>query len=356
MTELVRKELRSLIDSTTSAHPGLLLQCGWKDFVQTDSENAGAGGKTQHIRRICEIPSDDFYHHAFERWLTATSNANRFARCAMKIEGRLLIGLTGGGALETGCAVSQTYGTPYLPGSSIKGAVRAWAEKNLKEPDAQNYIFGVAPSEDNLSGLSGEIIFHDAWWIPDSGEGQNKKRPFAEDVVTPHHPEYYKDGNTPATDLDSPVPNAMIGVRGSFLFTLEGDPRWLNLASFMLKKALAENGIGAKNSAGYGYLQIDEKETGKLKKLADDANRAVMSFEDQFLYEVEGLTENKLIELFGKEINKTKQEKGENFELFSRIAKKHFSAQIETWQSVSKKSDKNRYKAFRFFSGAEDSE
>lgn len=275
---LVRKDLRDLIAQATFAHPGLLLQRGWTDFVKTDSANEGAGGKTAHIRRICDIPANDFYAHAFDRWLNVTSDSQRFVSCAMKIEGRLLIGLTGGGALETGCAVSQTYGVPYLPGSSIKGAVRAWAENNLAEPDAQNYIFGADADEKNPSGLSGEIAFHDAWWIPDSGgSSTHKNRPLVEDVLTPHHSEYYgSEGNTPATDLDSPVPNALIGVRGSFLFTLEGDARWLKLAIFILKKALSENGIGAKTAAGYGYLKEDSATlkvwTDKLSKKAAEEN------------------------------------------------------------------------------------
>ena len=276
---LVRTALQELMKQANKAHPGLLLQRGWTHFVKTDATNNGVQGKTEHIRRICEIPSEEYYQHAFERWLDATSDAKRFVPCAMKIEGRLLIGLTGGGALETGCAVSQTYGLPYLPGSSIKGAVRAWAKENLADVDAQNYMFGADANEDNPAGLSGEISFHDAWWIPDSGGGAHKNRPFVEEVLTPHHTDYYTtDGKSPATDLDSPVPNALIGVRGSFLFTLEGDPHWLKLAVFLLKSAMSENGIGAKTAAGYGYLK-DDPETlkswqGKLSNKAAEENFA----------------------------------------------------------------------------------
>lgn len=81
-----------------------------------------------------------------------------------------------------------------------------------------------------------------------------------------------------------------------------------------------------------------------------------MSVEERLQSEVQALTENKLIELFSKELNKTKLDKGEHFELFARIAKETFSALIASWESISKKSDKNRYKAYRFFAGAEDAE
>lgn len=260
MTQLVRDDLRNLIGETSTAHPGLLIQRGW-------TETEPVGSKSSFIERICNLPAPPFYRIAFERWLAATKDPKRFVHCAMKIEGRLLIGLTGGGALETGCAVSQTYGMPYLPGSSIKGAVLAWAKNNLGEPDAQNYIFGAEPDALNPTGLSGEITFHDAWWIPAINESAQKIKPFAEDVVTTHHSGYYgSEGEIEATDLDSPIPNAIIGVRGTFLFTLEGDSRWLLLARFMLEKALGENGIGAKTAAGYGYFKADQEELQKWQE------------------------------------------------------------------------------------------
>ncbi len=263
MTQLVRDPLKSLLRQARDAHPGLLLQRGWTDYVNTDAANEGTGGKGQHIERICAVSIDDHYRHAFERWKKATDDDARFTRIALKIEGRLLIGLTGGGALETGCAVSHSYGMPYLPGSSIKGAVRAWAEKAMPEWKTQfNELFG----KDDAS-ISGLVVFHDAWWIPDSGGGAHKSQPFVADIVTPHHPDYYA-GKGPATDLDSPVPNALIGVRGSFLFTLEGDPLWLGLAETMLVKALAESGIGAKTRAGYGYLAADERDAKERQERA----------------------------------------------------------------------------------------
>ncbi len=188
MTQLVRNDLRDLIEKATTAHPGLLIQHGWTD----DAAKTEKDSKTKHIGRVCNLPTPPLYAHAFERWLTVTADTKRFSHTAMKIEGRLLTGLTGGGALETGCAISQTYGMPYLPGSSIKGAVRAWAEKTLPgEVDVRREIFGIEPNEEYPGGLSGSIVFHDAWWIPASGGGSHKDKPFAEDVVTTHHSDYY---------------------------------------------------------------------------------------------------------------------------------------------------------------------
>ena len=259
MTQLVREALRSVLAGTTDAHAGLLLQRGWTDYVQTTSQNDGAGGKSNHLKRICKIPANDLYKRAYLRWLTLTGDDKRFSRSFMRVKGRLLVGLGGGGALETGCAVSHTHGVPYLPGSSIKGVARAWAEEIMPEWQIQfNDLFGC---EDH----SGMITFHDAWWVPDSGSAGRTNHPFVMDIVTTHHPEYYA-GKSPATDLDSPVPNGMLGVRGSFLFVLEGDSAWRDLAAKILKNAVEQRGVGAKTNSGFGFLAFDENETQKLQK------------------------------------------------------------------------------------------
>lgn len=247
---LVRSNLRDLLRIADTAHPGLLIQRGWTDHVKTDANNGGEGGKTRHLERICNIPAPDVYTRAFERWKQATSDDKRFRCFEMKIANRLLIGLNGGGALETGCSVSQTYGMPYLPGSSVKGVAHVYTKES---PNANPFVlaelFGCEPDKEEKLGLSGVVAFHDAWWVPD-------KKPFVMDVVTPHHPAYYtSEGKQAATDLDSPVPNAIIGVQGSFRFTLEGPPEWTKLAKRLLELALAERGIGAKTAAGYGYME-----------------------------------------------------------------------------------------------------
>jgi len=263
MTALVRKDLRASLKAATDGHPGLLLQRGWTDYVKTDASNEGAGGKSEHLDRICKVPAGDLYSHSYERWLNNTKDASRFSQLAMKVEGRLLIGLAGGGALETGCAVHHTYGVPYLPGSSIKGVVRGWLQRNKPE-------WKDNPILDDLFGttdLSGLVSFHDAWWIPDSGGSNHKNHPFVADIVTPHHPDYY-GGKGAATDLDSPVPNAMIGIRGSFLFVLEGDARWFQFTRKLMIEALGDQGIGAKTRAGYGYLIEDKKFSEKIEKEA----------------------------------------------------------------------------------------
>ena len=244
---LMRSALRELHDAARDAHAGLLLQRG---FV----EDGEAEAKANHVQAICRTTAGDFYKNAFVRWRRSTEDAQRFRQVVLALESRLFISMAGGGALETGCAISHTYGMPYIPGSSVKGVVSAHAREHLLGKEglaAREELFGSEPNARHPSGLAGLIGFHDAWWVPDSNEF-----PLVQEVVTTHHMEYYSgDGKQPATDFDSPVPNAQVAVQGSFLFVMEGPCAWLGLAEEMLKDALHEQGIGAKTRAGYGFFK-----------------------------------------------------------------------------------------------------
>jgi CRISPR-associated protein Cmr6 len=252
-TTLMRIALQPLYREANDAHPGLLIQRGLAVYDQ-DSED-GREAKTRHLQRICAIPASDFYQHAYARWETATTTPARFRQVRLELLTRLFIGLTGGGMLETGCAISHSYGTPYIPGSSLKGVVRGHVRGSTfaqTNPGVIAELFGVDANPDGPypGGLSGLVSFHDAWWVPGSAD-----TPLVEEVVTTHHLDYYgQEGRVPASDTDSPIPNAQLAVRGRFLFVLEGQPAWLDLAEQMLLAALSDQGIGAKTRTGYGLF------------------------------------------------------------------------------------------------------
>ena len=258
---LVRKDLAdvvSLLDKTDGAHPGLLLQRGLTEHEErAEQDKQHEPKKTEHVANICAIQPTDFYERAFARWRKATSDARSFRSVTLALESRLFIGLAGGGMLETGCAISHSYGTPYIPGSSVKGVVRSHAEERFCMADELegraicNELFGAQQDIHNPAGLAGLISFHDAWWVPKSA-----KTPLVEEVVTTHHMNYYgDDGKEPATDFDSPVPNAQVAAQGEFLFVMAGPSAWLGLAEEILVGALCTRGIGAKTRAGYGYFK-----------------------------------------------------------------------------------------------------
>ncbi|NCA70637.1 MAG: type III-B CRISPR module RAMP protein Cmr6 [Sphingobacteriia bacterium] len=257
-TQLMREALRPLYRQARDAHPGLLIQRGYA-VDDRDTED-GRKAKTQHIVRVCSVPSGAFYQNAYHRWRKTTADPVRFRQIELALESRLFIGLTGGGMLETGCAISHSYGTPYIPGSSIKGVVRAHVHGSAfgrEHPEVIAELFGADANSDgpHPKGLSGLVSFHDAWWVPGSAD-----MPLVEEIVTTHHLDYYSsEGKTPATDFDSPIPNAQIAVRGAFLFVLEGPLGWLELAQKMLISALSKHGIGAKARTGYGLFDPQPK-------------------------------------------------------------------------------------------------
>lgn len=259
-TSLMRASLRPLYEraaedssSDTEPHPGLLLRRGLVEHRGNDGDNAS---KTEHIARVCRSTAGDLYRRAYARWERVTADPMRFRSVILKLESRLFIGLAGGGMLETGCAISHSHGTPYIPGSSVKGAVNSHARARLDTADGSavcDELFGARATENRPAGLSGLITFHDAWWVPDPAE-----RPLVPEIVTTHHLDYYgQDGRKPATDFDSPVPNAQIAVHGAFLFVMEGPVGWMPLAEQMLIAALSQRGVGAKTRAGYGLFSAE---------------------------------------------------------------------------------------------------
>ena len=259
-TQLIREAIRHHYRDANDAHPGLLIQRGYERDDRDTEE--GREAKTRHIQRICAIPAGSFYQNAYQRWRETTADKLRFNQLELALEQRLFIGLTGGGRLETGCAVSHSYGMPYIPGSSVKGVVRAHVSQSPFGHEHRQVIdelFGAAadPEQGHPEGLSGLVVFHDAWWVPTTPEIPS---PFVEEIVTTHHLDYYgQDGAVDASDCDSPVPNAQIAVRGHFLFVLEGEQAWRDLAEKMLLVALSQRGIGAKTRTGYGLFDSAPK-------------------------------------------------------------------------------------------------
>lgn len=267
MTDLVREEIKAAFRfSDNSVNPGLLLQKGLLEAnPEKNSDGKSDNKKTGHLEEIVKLPASSEYKRAFNRWFDLTKDENRFSQTAMTLENRLLIGLTGNAALETGCSLSRNYGMPYIPGSSVKGVVRAWANQHLAgHSDELEQLFGTADSEQPYR-VSGLVTFHDAWWIPDPVKKEHK--PFVLDVVTTHHQAYYNGNQAEPSDKDSPIPNHLLAVQGSFLFVLEGEPAAIELCQTIVEKALADNGIGAKTAAGYGYMKVDQE---LMQRLLDE--------------------------------------------------------------------------------------
>jgi CRISPR-associated protein Cmr6 len=188
----------------------------------------------------------------------------------LKTTSRLATGLGREHPIENGFAWHPILGVPYLPGSSMKGLVRALLEGNWlgQPPDSEAFhrIFGSDFRNDfhrnnraqALQNQVGSVLFFDA--LP--AEPIHLKL----DVMTPHYGDYYGrskyDGNnlTPPADWLSPNPIHFLTVAPGQLFQFALAPRTrseqdlgdLDKALEWLQDALIRLGAGAKTAVGYG--------------------------------------------------------------------------------------------------------
>jgi CRISPR-associated protein Cmr6 len=196
--------------------------------------------------------------------------------------GRFVTGLGREHPVENGFAWHHTLGVPYLPGSSIKGMVRAWAMQwlDLKAVDTAERIFG----ECKDTGI-GSIVFMDAVPIdPVKLEA---------DVMTPHYGPYYQN-NEPPADWHNPVPIPFLAVAAGSRFLFGILPRRIQdkqaiedceIVKDWLGEALAIIGAGAKTAVGYGRFRRDDQRLDVLKdavsQQTDDTHAATRSPEEQ---------------------------------------------------------------------------
>ena len=220
--------------------------------------------------------NDLAYRRAFDRRKQWFDNHGAVWR-RVTIDGRLFTGLGERGVYETQAALHPVTGLPRLPGSGLKGLLRAWcfhqhqlhaqadaAFAQALPLSALRRLFGHAPlpkadaarlpageAEDD-SPMAGLLQIHDAWWDPDSDVG-----PLANEVDTPHHPDYYAGRAPYARDTDSPVPNPQLAIAGTLLLAIDSThigQEWATLCMEWLLAALAEEGAGARRTAGYGRM------------------------------------------------------------------------------------------------------
>lgn len=249
--DLMRESLRDLVADCNDAHAGLLLQRGLT--VWEDGEKSA---KQQLLQKVAGVSPSDLYKMAFKRWVRVSADQTRFCHLCATLDSRLYIGLNSAGALETGISTQHSYGMPMLPGSSIKGAVRHYAEQIGLPDNIRHVLFG-KEGKDGSDGKAGALVWHDGWFIPHSPLA----KPFVLEVVTVHHQQYYSGNQSEADEMESPVPNQQIAAQGSFYFVVEasaGAQAWAEFAVNLLNDMLQQQGMGAKTASGYGYFADSE--------------------------------------------------------------------------------------------------
>jgi CRISPR-associated protein Cmr6 len=168
-------------------------------------------------------------------------------------ESRFVTGLGREHPVENGFAWHPTLGTPYLPGSSVKGMIRAWAREEAA-PGAANEWEVILGKERQ----AGRVILLDALPL--------QPVRLEADVMTPHYSDYYQSidpDQSPPGDWMSPVPIPFLVVASEtrFQFGLipgtPGDAAYLPVVRVWLCKALEWLGAGAKTAVGYGRFFAD---------------------------------------------------------------------------------------------------
>ena len=182
---------------------------------------------------------------------------------------------------EVGFLWHRTLGVPFLPGSSVKGLVRAYAAEWLGiEAQELQRIFGGAEKKGTqelpleLPGTVGSVAFLDV--LP---EGPVKLQA---EIMTPHYSPYYQgQGQVVPGDWTSPTPIPFLAVAPGQAFSFavlplaSTDAEDAEKAMQWLEKALAYLGAGAKTAAGYGRFALDlEKKKQQEQRQAQAALKA----------------------------------------------------------------------------------
>ncbi|WP_426755888.1 type III-B CRISPR module RAMP protein Cmr6 [Myxococcus sp. Y35] len=212
-------------------------------------------------------PEPEGYALAFKRWEDSLRQSYTVTFQA-RADSRLLVGHGNASPTGVGLTLHHTWGVPVVPGSSLKGVLAGYLRAVYGDgaAEARRRLFGV-PGEDGARSHAGEVIFHDAQWVPHARvSGAQGAAPFlSRDVLTVHHAGWYGGKAEWPNDYESPNPVAFLTVRpgGCFLVALslapgtEADPRAEALLSWTarrLDEALRHWGVGGKTAAGYGRL------------------------------------------------------------------------------------------------------
>ncbi len=231
--------------------------------LQLDKFSAGPNQQQQQgqaIDRVVECRGDPMLLRALLQRRESALDRLGARRYRGQCEGPLTLHLSRSGSLENaGIALHPIYGFAWLPGTGIKGMVRAWAETvwrpDQSEPanadETIRRVFGTTRTGEGDGERAGGVVFHDAWPM---------RWPALErDIVNNHHTKYYGGKGAP-NDAESPTLVSFLAMSSGteFEFALSprgaGDDAPLDLAEEWLRSALAYAGAGAKTAAGYGRI------------------------------------------------------------------------------------------------------
>lgn len=189
-----------------------------------------------------------------------------------RLAARLIVNHAVGVIENAGLAIDRFHGTPYIPGSALKGLARDAARLRAATPEQIDLVFG------SVDEGAGRIAFLAAY--------PTASTRLELDIVNCHHATYYEeeDESKGATDDESPILNVFPVVPAGVVFAFHvldrGErslPGFNPVAAAVdwLKAAVTEHGVGAKTAAGYGWFEVAETGApGIVAASASDFNEA----------------------------------------------------------------------------------
>ena len=262
-----RRDVLLDVKVQSDTHAGLWLE----KYLKEDGENA----KKDLVTDVTGIQPSKEYGRFFLRWKATLEEVcgGKNSREA-ETHGRLAVNLGAESVLETSVALHHTYGTPFIPGSALKGLAAHYVIQYLKDDplwDKKGEAFRILFGD---SASAGYVTFFDALYVPGTGKG------LVADVITVHHPAYYQGTKpeysqrlqlAPPADWDSPTPIPFITASGSFLIAISGPEKWVERAFEILELALEREGVGAKTSSGYGRMKFVVKNAVEERPVEKEA-------------------------------------------------------------------------------------
>jgi len=290
-----------------------------------------------------EISNDSYLERKLKSYLERQESLVRHLNknsedpfLSVKTNWRYVSGLGATHPYETGFIWHKTLGVPYLPGSSIKGLMRAWVEEwcNFTPNKKMDILrlFGYGGSDETSYDEAGTLIVFDA--LP-------ARVPKLEiDIINPHYQPYYDDKRKPPADYYNPVPVFFLTVAPGqqFRFALAPRPGAMNgkpvddvnTGLELLKEALGTIGAGGKTSTGYGIFEMNDSIDTKMRK------------------EIASKKLDNLILEFSKNLNNTKKKLGKDFERYGELVIELRGDEIKSLRNSNKKNDKKAYKNLFF--------
>lgn len=281
---------------------------GERDGKRFRNEQYGPYRQHNHIYQNSQVAVEKILKHRHIKQLSYCKAMEGIGWKSFVVHAKLTAPFVSGLGMthptETGLVLDHTSGVPYIPASSQKGVLRLahiintlcdengqWKDINellengiiiqdksghlWQEDAASKTIFGFS---DKKNALAGQMIVLDAYPLeaPELGE----------EILNPHFMKYYSGERGPTED-QSPIPVKFLVVKpgAEFVFRLllrlpfgkafeKDQEKLFNLIKKNLRRAITEEGMGAKTSIGFGRFDIlEEYEPSKVQTWLEEQRK-----------------------------------------------------------------------------------